>query len=480
MAHDTRRSRKGNRGIYRNTLILDEGSIITAFALAIIIRFNAISSWVDYRPGIYSSMFFTALIFQSVIFVFYDNRGPSVVYMDPVDNLVEIVKSRLLLTAFLIFYFFATQKSVLASRIVMGLFLGLSVLIGYFFRMAYRKYYYNRYGVPSERKAYEIHLPLREDENIERIISTLKNGDFDCALIHDNGTDEVAKVVGAMEAAGVRTFLTLSSQERSVRTGLTTDMDYFTVVPAFVRSDRCKVFGVNYCVAKTEEAVQHVLSHLKELKGEYICFSNVHTTVMAREDRSYADVLNGAATTFPDGAPVAKVQSKRGFPDAQRVAGPDFMENMFRDTMDGSVSHYFYGSKAETLEALREQLLNRYPGISIKGMYSPPFRELSPEEDEEAIRRINESGADIVWVGLGAPKQEKWMNAHKGKVNAVMMGVGAGFDFHAGTIQRAPVWLQKIGLEWLYRLFKDPVRLFKRYVVTNCKFFYYLLLDSKK
>ncbi len=134
MAHDTRRTRKWNRGVYRNMLILDEGSIIMAFAVAIIIRFEAISSWVDYRPGIYSSMFITALIFQLVIFLCYDNRGPSVVYMDPVDNLVEIVKSRLLLTAFLIFYFFVTQKSVLASRIVMGLFLGLSVLIGCFFR----------------------------------------------------------------------------------------------------------------------------------------------------------------------------------------------------------------------------------------------------------------------------------------------------------------------------------------------------------
>lgn len=112
-------------------------------------------------------------------------------------------------------------------------------------------------------------------------------------------------------------------------------------------------------------------------------------------------------------------------------------------------------------------------------MYSPPFRELSGKEDEEDICRINESGADIVWVGLGAPKQEKWMNAHAGKINAVMMGVGAGFDFHAGTIDRAPVWVQRIGLEWLYRLFQDPGRLFKRYFVTNIKFFWYLFTDKE-
>ncbi len=113
-------------------------------------------------------------------------------------------------------------------------------------------------------------------------------------------------------------------------------------------------------------------------------------------------------------------------------------------------------------------------------MYSPPFRDITPEEDAEDIRRINDSGADIVWVGLGAPKQEKWMNAHKDKINAVMMGVGAGFDFHGGTIKRAPVWIRKIGLEWLYRLCMDPKRLFKRYIVTNLKFIWYLSFELLK
>ncbi len=108
-------------------------------------------------------------------------------------------------------------------------------------------------------------------------------------------------------------------------------------------------------------------------------------------------------------------------------------------------------------------------------MYSPPFRKLTEEEDAADVKRINESGADIVWIGLGAPKQENWMRQHKDKINGVMMGVGAGFDFHAGTIDRAPVWIQKIGFEWLYRLFQDPGRLFKRYFVTNIKFFWYLL-----
>ena len=112
-------------------------------------------------------------------------------------------------------------------------------------------------------------------------------------------------------------------------------------------------------------------------------------------------------------------------------------------------------------------------------MYSPPFRALSEEEDRADVNLINGSGADIVWIGLGAPKQEKWMNAHRGEISGVMMGVGAGFDFHAGTIRRAPKWIQKIGLEWLFRLFQDPGRLFKRYFVTNGKFIWYLLTNRK-
>ncbi|MBQ6415673.1 MAG: WecB/TagA/CpsF family glycosyltransferase, partial [Butyrivibrio sp.] len=141
------------------------------------------------------------------------------------------------------------------------------------------------------------------------------------------------------------------------------------------------------------------------------------------------------------------------------------------------VTHYFYGSTEETLTRLRENLEKKYPGINIKGMYSPPFRALSPEEDAEVVKRINDSGADIVWIGLGAPKQEKWMKEHEGMINAVMMGVGAGFDFHAGTAKRAPLWVQKIGFEWLFRLFTDPKRLFKRYFATNIKFIWYSFLD---
>ena len=124
-----------------------------------------------------------------------------------------------------------------------------------------------------------------------------------------------------------------------------------------------------------------------------------------------------------------------------------------------------------------EKLAEKYPHLQIAGMVSPPFRELSEAEDKEMVDQINASGADIIWVGLGAPKQEKWMYAHKDHVNGVMIGVGAGFDYHAGNIKRAPGWMQKLSLEWLYRLLQDPKRLFKRYLVTNTR---YLWLIHRK
>ena len=265
-----------------------------------------------------------------------------------------------------------------------------------------------------------------------------------------------------------------------VRGGIVSDINEYAAIPVSVRNQKCDLFGIHYAVARTEEAVLHVKRHIHELSGEYICFSNVHTSVMGKEHKEYRDVLNGAAFTFPDGNPIAQFQLREGFELAERVAGPDFMEHMFRATADGSLSHFFYGASQETLDALKVNLEKVYPGIVIKGMFSPPFRALTEEEDQEYVEMINNSGADIVWIGLGAPKQEKWMNAHKGKITGVMMGVGAGFDFHAGTIKRAPKWIQKMGFEWLYRLFQDPKRLVKRYLVTNAKYLWYQTLEKLK
>jgi exopolysaccharide biosynthesis WecB/TagA/CpsF family protein len=238
------------------------------------------------------------------------------------------------------------------------------------------------------------------------------------------------------------------------------------------------VLGVNYTISTISEAVFYVRHHLDKLKGQYICFSNVHTTVMAHDRKDVLEAENSSAFTFTDGAPVARALRHQEESDAIRMAGPDFMKEMLISSMDGKTSHYFYGSSEETLNALKNNIEKTYPGAVVKGYYSPPFRQLSEEEDQQIIDMINAADADIIWVGLGAPRQEKWMLAHKDKFRGVMVGVGAAFDFHAGTIKRAPKWMQMLSLEWLYRLMQDPARLFKRYFVTNIRFMWLLLFKK--
>ena len=237
-----------------------------------------------------------------------------------------------------------------------------------------------------------------------------------------------------------------------------------------------KILNVQTAVTNMEKTLCFLESNMEELRGEYICVSNVHTTVMAYEDANYREIQNGAAMVLPDGKPLAVLESVRGgFREAEKVSGPDLMPEVFCLSEKTGYRHFFYGSTEQTLKKLENNLVKKYPHLQIAGMYAPPFRQLTEKEDQKVIRRINEAKPDFLWVGLGAPKQEIWMAAHKNKISAVMIGVGAGFDFHAGVVKRAPVWMQKCGLEWLYRLFQDPKRLWKRYVVTNSKFVWYLV-----
>lgn len=237
-----------------------------------------------------------------------------------------------------------------------------------------------------------------------------------------------------------------------------------------------RILGVNIAITNMQDTVKLIVEQIDELQGNFICLSNVHTTVMSQKDEEYRNIQNSAFLALPDGSPLSLVQRLRGYRMAEQVAGPDLMTELWKATENTEISHYFYGSTPETIEALEKNLKKEYPGIKIAGMEAPPFRPLTEVEDAEAVARINQSGAAIVWVGLGAPKQEKWMYEHRGKVNALMLGVGAGFDFHAGTVKRAPAWMRKHYLEWLYRLIQDPKRLWKRYVQTNGKF---LLISVK-
>jgi len=241
----------------------------------------------------------------------------------------------------------------------------------------------------------------------------------------------------------------------------------------------CNIMGVNIAAINMDWLIDFTVDNIDELSGNYLCVSNVHTTVMSYEDKDYCDIQNGAIMAIPDGGPLSSVGRNRGFADMSRTTGPDYMAEIFRISEEYGYRHYFYGSTEETLKKLEIKLKNKYPSIQISGMYSPPFRKLSEEEDNAIVQVINNSNADFIWIGLGAPKQEIWMANHKEKLNGFMVGVGAGFDYFADNIKRAPVWMQKLNLEWFYRLMQEPKRLFKRYFVTNTKFIWHAIINGK-
>lgn len=242
--------------------------------------------------------------------------------------------------------------------------------------------------------------------------------------------------------------------------------------------ETCNILGVNIAVTNLKETVNYIEENLDKLKGNYICVSNVHTTVTAYGDKEYRKIQNSGALALPDGKPLSVVSKKRGFKNAERVTGPDLMGELFKESEKKGYKHYFYGSTEETLELLKIKLKDKYPNLKIMGMYSPQFKSEVSLENNKILSDINDRKVDFLWVGLGAPKQEKWMSLHQNKVNAIMFGVGAGFDYYAERIKRAPMWMQKCSLEWLYRLMQDPKRLLKRYITTNSKFIYLTMLNK--
>lgn len=241
----------------------------------------------------------------------------------------------------------------------------------------------------------------------------------------------------------------------------------------------CNIMGVNIAAINMEWLLEYLDKNIDLVHGDYICVSNVHTTVTSFEEPDYCAVQNGGIMAIPDGGPLSTVGRKRGHKNMERTTGPSLMGEIFKVTAEKGYRHFFYGSKQETLDLLEKKLNEAYPGIQIAGMYSPPFRPLTDEEDMAVIKMINDAKPDFVWVGLGAPKQENWMAAHQGKIDGLMVGVGAGFDYYAGNIQRAPQWMQKWNLEWVYRLIQDPKRLFQRYWHTNTKFIWNAMIRGK-
>lgn len=234
------------------------------------------------------------------------------------------------------------------------------------------------------------------------------------------------------------------------------------------------VVGVEISTTSYDEVVEccrHWIEDRPSAAARYICVTCVHSIMAARHDVELQGIMNGADIATPDGMPLVWALRSFGVRDQQRVYGPDLMLALCRQAEQKGHRIFLYGGREDTLPVLRAKLLSRFPGLTIAGQYSPPFRPLTAEEDADVVERIRESRAQLIFVGISCPKQERWMFAHRHHLpHTVMIGVGAAFDFHSGRVRQAPHWMQRAGLEWLFRLAMEPTRLWKRYLLTTPMF----------
>jgi N-acetylglucosaminyldiphosphoundecaprenol N-acetyl-beta-D-mannosaminyltransferase len=201
---------------------------------------------------------------------------------------------------------------------------------------------------------------------------------------------------------------------------------------------------------------------------QFVCVTGVHGVIESYRDGAIRKIHNSAGMVTPDGMPLVWFGHHLGFTQMARVYGPDLMLEVCEFSLRTGYRHFFYGGAPGVPEKLAAELQGRFPGLAVAGTYSPPFGDVSQEEDARIAQIINASRADIVWVGISTPKQEKWMASHTGRVDApVLIGVGAAFDIHSGLKPQAPAWMRRSGLEWLFRLSTEPKRLWKRYAINN-------------
>jgi len=239
---------------------------------------------------------------------------------------------------------------------------------------------------------------------------------------------------------------------------------------------RLPVVGTPVSAITMDEAVAQILDPGQ--KGIYVAVANVHSLMTARSDRQLAAAMREADIVTPDGMPLVWALKGLGHERQERVHGMALSTRTIERGLVKKTRHFFYGSSPETLAAMRTNLEIEFPGIQIAGMYSPPFRPLTDEEAAADAEMIRASGADVVWVGLGAPKQELWMRRmHPLLPGVSLVGVGAVFDWFAGNVTKAPEWMQRAGLEWLFRVSREPKRLWRRYIYNNPA---YLVLLGKQ
>jgi N-acetylglucosaminyldiphosphoundecaprenol N-acetyl-beta-D-mannosaminyltransferase len=240
-----------------------------------------------------------------------------------------------------------------------------------------------------------------------------------------------------------------------------------------------KVLGIPIAATTLDSASAAILNWSKDNKGRYVGVRDVASLMVMAEDPQLLALSQKAAVNLPDGMPLVWIGKSRGLP-VQRTCGPDLMDLVCRNSPETGLKHFFYGGKEGVADQLADVFRLRAPGIEIVGTYCPPFRTLRADEDAQVVRKIKESEADIVWVGISSPKQDIWMRDHVDVLPQTLIGVGAAFDFHSGAIKRAPIWMQRFGLEWLHRLTSEPKRLWRRYLVQAPKFVFRVALSSSR
>ncbi len=238
-------------------------------------------------------------------------------------------------------------------------------------------------------------------------------------------------------------------------------------------SSKYNIFGININAITYNEATEKIIQGIHQGQNHIVTYLPVHGLILACRDRNLGTIINSFDIVAPDGQPVRyalKILHGVALPD--RVYGPEHMLRLCNHASEEKISIYLYGSKSHVVNNLKIRLQTMFPNLVIAGYESPPFRDLTPQEDEAVVRRINASGAKLVFIGLGCPSQDHFAFKHRNEINSTMLCVGAAFDFHAGNKKMAPKWMQKYALEWSFRLFQEPKRLWQRYFITNSIFLY--------
>jgi len=239
---------------------------------------------------------------------------------------------------------------------------------------------------------------------------------------------------------------------------------------------RIDICGVPVSAVNLGMACEILDGWIKGRKKSYVCVAPVSTIVDSQVEAEYRKVINEADMVTPDGMPLVWMGKLRGYKDIGRTYGPDLMLALCGQGQKKGYKHFLYGGSKNTCSLLKTVLKEKFPDIDIVGEYAPPFRSDYVQEDAKVVDEINRLSPDVLWIGLGSPKQDYWMQHHRDQLDVpVMVGVGAAFDFIAGTKKQAPKWMRQVGLEWLFRLFSEPRRLWKRYLVGNTQFVYLLI-----